>query len=124
MILFIIQLGVQGEIDHPDHTIHRGADLVAHVCQEFAFGLVGGFGFTAGGNQFGDIQIQLQDADHFAFHQHGHAQHFHVGHGAVFARTLADIFDSIAVEDRARVGQGFGSAVGIIAKEQIRAMFD
>jgi hypothetical protein len=40
-------LGIQVAIEqygrHPDHAVHRGADLVAHVGQEFAFGPLGRF---------------------------------------------------------------------------------
>ena len=37
------QLGLQGQVGHPDDGIHRGADLVAHVGQEIRFGEVGVF---------------------------------------------------------------------------------
>ncbi len=42
--LFGDELGVESEFGHPDDTVHRGADLVAHIGQEIALGTVGGFG--------------------------------------------------------------------------------
>ena len=41
--LFRGELGVQHEIGHPDDPIHRRPNLVTHVGQELALGLVGGF---------------------------------------------------------------------------------
>ena len=40
--LFFRQVGVQGQLRHADHAVHRCADLVAHRGQKFAFGTPGG----------------------------------------------------------------------------------
>ena len=44
--------GVQEQLDHPDHAVERRADFVAHVGQEIALGVAGGFGGGAGGLGF------------------------------------------------------------------------
>ncbi len=36
-----IELGVEHQLRHADNTVHRGANLVAHVGEEFAFGPAG-----------------------------------------------------------------------------------
>jgi hypothetical protein len=41
------------QVGHADDGVHRGADLVAHVGQEGALGLVGRLGGLLGGGQFG-----------------------------------------------------------------------
>ena len=51
--LFRRELAVQHEIGHPDDAIHRRPNLVTHVRQELALGLVGGFRGLFGGSQFG-----------------------------------------------------------------------
>ena len=52
LALFAVELGVQQQIGHADDAVHRGADFVAHVGQEFALGAVGGFGRLFGYLQF------------------------------------------------------------------------
>ena len=39
--LFGIELGVQKQIGHAQHAVHRRADFVAHVGQELALGTAG-----------------------------------------------------------------------------------
>ncbi len=41
LALFLGQLGVEQEVGHSHHTVHRRADLVAHVGQELALRSVG-----------------------------------------------------------------------------------
>ena len=41
--LFRSQVGIEQQARHPDHAIHRRADLVTHVGQKLALRLVGGF---------------------------------------------------------------------------------
>ena len=36
-----VELGLQEQAVHADDPVHRSADLVAHICQEFAFGEAG-----------------------------------------------------------------------------------
>ena len=50
--LLIIKRRIQGQFQHADHAIHGCPDLMAHICQEFALGVVGQFRFAAGGFQF------------------------------------------------------------------------
>ena len=40
------ELGLESEIGHANHAVEWGADFVAHVSEELAFGLVAGFGST------------------------------------------------------------------------------
>ena len=79
------------QFEHPQHSAHRRADLVAHGGQEFGFRAVGGFGFFARKRQlgraaadpilefgvefaqrvlvtlaFGDVVAHHHDARHFA----------------------------------------------------------
>ena len=42
------QLGVEGQLGHAEDAVHRRADLVAHVGQEFALGPAGRLGGLAG----------------------------------------------------------------------------
>ena len=42
------QVRVQQQAGHADHTVHRRADLMAHVGQEFGFAAVGVFGGDPG----------------------------------------------------------------------------
>ncbi len=68
-----VSVGVEHEIGHADDAVHRRADLVAHVRQELALGLVGGLGGVLGRAQFGFRLVALGDvlrnadaAHHFA----------------------------------------------------------
>ena len=40
------------QLGHADHAVHWGTDFVAHVGQELALGMVGGFGLVLGLLQF------------------------------------------------------------------------
>ena len=40
--------GVERELRHPENAVHRGTDLVAHACQEFAFRATRRFGGRLG----------------------------------------------------------------------------
>ena len=60
------ELGVQRQFGHADHAIHRRADFVAHVGEEFALGAAGRFGFLfgltevgVGSDQFGGAGFHL-----------------------------------------------------------------
>ncbi|MGP0074653.1 MAG: hypothetical protein ACLPWF_22300 [Bryobacteraceae bacterium] len=44
LALFGIQLCLEQNFGKTDNAVHRRADLVAHVGQEFALGAAGGFG--------------------------------------------------------------------------------
>ena len=84
-----IELGIQHELGHADHAVHRRANLVAHVGEEFALGPIGGLGGFPRGIQVGD---QAEPGD---------SQRHLVGHGlqgrrapparAAVARTTARI---------------------------------
>ena len=39
-----VELGIEHQLGHADDAVHRGANLVAHVGEEFALGPVGGLG--------------------------------------------------------------------------------
>ena len=43
-----VELGVERQLRHADDAVHRRADLVAHVGQEFALGAAGGLGRLLG----------------------------------------------------------------------------
>jgi hypothetical protein len=55
------ELGVQDKLGHSENAVERGADFVAHVGQESAFGGVGGFGGALGVVQQLFIQLSLRD---------------------------------------------------------------
>ena len=42
--LLVVERGVENELGHAEDAVHRGADLVAHVGEEIAFGTVGRLG--------------------------------------------------------------------------------
>ena len=42
--LLIVQGGSQDNVQHAENSGHGGAQLVAHIGQELAFGIGGGFG--------------------------------------------------------------------------------
>ena len=44
LALVVVELRIQQHAAHPDHAIHRRADLVAHRRQEAALRFVGGLG--------------------------------------------------------------------------------
>ena len=46
------ELGFQGQVDHAHDAVHRRADFMAHVGQEFALQAVGGFGGLARSEEF------------------------------------------------------------------------
>jgi hypothetical protein len=48
--------GAVQQVGEADDGIHRRADLVAHVGQEGALGLVGGFGRAVAPRQFGSVR--------------------------------------------------------------------
>ncbi len=51
--LLPVEPALQGQVRHAQDRVHRRADLVAHVGQEVALGLVGGIGLLLGDDQFG-----------------------------------------------------------------------
>lgn len=60
--LFGAEIGLKQEAGHGDDAVHRGADFVAHVGQEFGFGAGGLLGGEAGGVQLlvGEVDLVLQ----------------------------------------------------------------
>ena len=53
-LLARVKLGLGEQFGHAQHAIHRRADLVAHIGQEFRFGAVGGLGLEQGFGGFGE----------------------------------------------------------------------
>ncbi len=51
ILLLRVELGAEQQTGHADDRIHRGADFVAHVGQEFRLGLVGLLGGVLRGDQ-------------------------------------------------------------------------
>ena len=51
LALFGVQMRIQQNLRQADNPVHRSADLMAHVSQEFALGAVGGFGGFLGFQQ-------------------------------------------------------------------------
>ena len=43
-----VQIGVQQQMGHADDPVHRGANFMAHVRQELAFGDIGRFSLNTG----------------------------------------------------------------------------
>jgi hypothetical protein len=60
------ELGVQRELEHAEHTVHRRPDLVAHVGQELALGSIGRLGLILGAEQIllrlGELSRPRDDA--------------------------------------------------------------
>ena len=46
------EFGFQGQVDHAHDAVHRCANFMAHVGQEFTLQAVGGFGGLARGEEF------------------------------------------------------------------------
>ena len=66
--LLFAQRGVQEQACHAHHCVHRRADFVAHIGQEFGLGLVGRFRGLFGPAQFvlhrpavGDVPVKADD---------------------------------------------------------------
>src|SRR6266849_281819 len=49
--LLVAELGVESEVGHSDDAVHRRADLVAHVGEEFAFRAICAFSGQLGGSE-------------------------------------------------------------------------
>ena len=71
--LFGSQLGVERQVGHADDAVERGADFVAHVGEELAFGAAGRLGLDARFYRFcfalllcGNIAPDADDADDVA----------------------------------------------------------
>ena len=47
-LLLRIEIGLEEQLGHAQHRVHRGADLVAHGGQEVALGTAGRLGMIAG----------------------------------------------------------------------------
>ena len=67
-VLLVGQRGFQQQAGHGDDAVHRRADFVAHVGQEFRFGARGAFGGDARGQQLavglGQFVLQMFGAQH------------------------------------------------------------
>ena len=48
-------------VGEPDNGIHWISNLMAHICQEITFGLVGNLRLIPGSDQFGFVAFQLSD---------------------------------------------------------------
>ncbi len=71
--LFGREVGLERQARHPDNAVHRRADLMAHVGQEFTLGAAARFGCLLGHAQGflrplarGDVQERHDRADHFS----------------------------------------------------------
>src|SRR5690606_19878296 len=66
--LALVELGAREQFGHAQHAVHRRADLVAHVGQEFRLGAVGGFGAHLGGldrvPRFAQMLVRVMDLAH------------------------------------------------------------
>ena len=56
LALLRVEVGLEEQLGHTDHAVHRRADLVTHRRQELALGLVRLFGGVASAFAFGDIR--------------------------------------------------------------------
>ena len=57
----VLPVAALENLGEAENGVHGGADLMAHIGQKNAFGLVGGFGFLFGSNQFALFFLQLGD---------------------------------------------------------------
>ena len=92
------QLGVEQQLEHADHAIHRGADLVAHVGQEGAFGHVRFVGHDLGAHRFVALGLALAQRHDGGADGVADGGHFAVG------RAVADAGVKVALGD---AGQRF-----------------
>ena len=67
LALLRAQVGEQEQLGHADDAVHRRADLVAHVGEELALGLVGVFGGLLGALHFLLGLLARRDVDQGAF---------------------------------------------------------
>ena len=86
------QSGVERQVRHADDAVHRRADFVAHVGQEFALGAAARFGRFLGLEQsrlrpfaLGDVQKRDDCADGLALFADGIGPVFHRKTGAIRA---------------------------------------
>ncbi len=70
-VLLGIERGVEQKIGHADDAIHRGANFVAHGCEEFALGGAGAFGELLGALEFALDFLAAGDVDEAAFDDAG-----------------------------------------------------
>ena len=84
------QLGVTEQIDHAQHRVHRGADLVAHVGDEFALGPVGGLGTVALAFEFLGARRRFEPHPVLLGHIGNHRQHLGALVGAHRAQVDLD----------------------------------
>ena len=84
------QLGVEQEIGHADHGVHRRADLVAHRGEEVALRLRRGFRFLARALKLGDVVIDPKEADLEPFHGERDEHELDVDHCPVLPHALCD----------------------------------
>ena len=54
-----VQFRLEGEVRHADDSVHRRADLVAHVGQEIRLNLGGGFGRILGNSQLCCLSLSV-----------------------------------------------------------------
>ena len=127
------QIGVQRQLEHPQHAIHRRANLVAHVGKELTLRLVGGLGSLAGaqrGNLARDqrlvcllqllgpnfdafLQLPAQDTETLFALREG------VKGAIFFLQALGDAArKSIAVVAHAEYHQGDGECNGVLHRAQ------
>ena len=61
ILLLAVQLGLVEDLVHPEHPVHRGADLVAHHGQEARAHLQGGAGLDLRGAAALDLSLKRRD---------------------------------------------------------------
>ena len=77
-LAFALAVAALEQFGEAENRVHRRADLVAHVGQEFTLGAIGGVRFVARGLEFGLAQFELGDvlqADQHAARLAGRAEH-------------------------------------------------
>ncbi len=114
-----LRVGVrlQRQVGHADDAVHRGADLVAHVRQEVALGLVGRIGARLEFVQRGDVGRDAQHRRHLAFRVQGHAHAPHLAHAAVRQRKFGLASVAFAAVEHSAVA--FPSLVGAVRRHQL-----
>jgi hypothetical protein len=100
ILLFVGERGAEEKMSHSDDAVERGADLVAHVGEEDALGLVGGLGGLLGDLECGVGGMELVGAEEDALFEGAVELAVALlagGEGGGFFGCLADLDIELAV---------------------------
>ena len=118
-----VEVRIEGQFRHAEDSIHRRADLVAHVGQELTLGAAGRFRCFLGLVQLllralaiGNILVEAKDASQFAIYYQRNAVHLNLYRAPVLAAPLGGHMDGFA--SHFTPGEIGRFLVGVVAGEQ------